>query len=457
MYPASSLNVALPGFMEIFNTDLRSVQWLLTGFTLAMGVIAPVSGYASERFGSKRIFIFCIAGIIVSSLLCALSWNIYALILFRVAQGLFSGLIQPVSLAMIYNIVPSEKQPFAISIWSFSTVLSTSIAPSLSGYLQGFNWPMLFLSTVPLAIGVLLAGIRFLPSEIANTNKSLDKTGLLLAAAGSLSLLILFGNLSRWNWSMPIFWICLVIGIGCSIGFVRHELRVKSPLLELRLFRSSLFSSSLIFSLILYIGLFTGVYFMPLYLQDIKGLTPFHTGLVFLPAAFCLTCATFLAGRLYHRAGPAWLVFAGSAILLVSTLYFSTIHPGTSLVAIIVWLAIRNIGTGLAINPATNAGMSAVPVGYSGHASALISWLRQIAAAMILGLFTSLFDTRFTSHQTRLGLQDGVQPGTPAYIDAYTLSVNEIFLIASVSIAITLPICLLLRRSGQDHQSNINL
>ncbi len=362
MYPSAALNVALPGFMDIFNTDLRSVQWLITGFTLAMGVVAPVSGYASERFGSKRLFLFCIAGIILTTLLCALSWDIYSLIVFRVTQGLFSGLIQPVSLAMIYNIVPAEKQPHAISIWSFSTVLSTSIAPSLSGYLQSFNWPMLFLTTIPLALGVLFAAMRYLPHKPANQNKVLDKTGLLLAAAGSLSLLILFGNLSRWDWSLPTPWLCLVIGLGCSIGFVLHELRTSSPLLELRLFKSKLFSSSLVLSLILFVGLYTGVYFVPLYLQDIQGLTPLHSGLMFLPAALCLTCSTFLSGKLYNRTGPALLVFIGSTIMLLTTLCFSTIHPGTSLGAVILWLAIRNIGTGLALTPATNAGMMLFPV-----------------------------------------------------------------------------------------------
>jgi MFS family permease len=136
MYHVVSLNVSLSGFIDIFQTDLGKVQWIVTGFSLACGVIAPVSGYAGDRFGGKQVFLFCLSGITITSVLCAFSWNIYALIAFRILQGIFCGLIQPVSLAMIYRTVPTEKQPIAVSIWSFSTILGTALAPSVSGWLQ---------------------------------------------------------------------------------------------------------------------------------------------------------------------------------------------------------------------------------------------------------------------------------------------------------------------------------
>ncbi|MEI0737663.1 MFS transporter [Paenibacillus sp. JTLBN-2024] len=135
MYPMVSLNVSLPGFIGIFHSGLGTVQWIITGFTLAFGMIAPVSGYLSNRFGGKRMFLLSLAGITVSSVMCSLSWNIQALIFFRILQGVWCGLIQPVSLAMIYQTLPRGRQPLAVSVWSFSTVLGMAVGPSVSGWL----------------------------------------------------------------------------------------------------------------------------------------------------------------------------------------------------------------------------------------------------------------------------------------------------------------------------------
>ena len=122
IYQTVSLNVALPGFMDIFNTDLSTVQWLMTGFTLATGIIAPLSGYLGNRFGTRELFLFSIAGLMITSLLCAFAWDIGSLIGFRILQGIFCGIMQPVTLTIIYQMLPVQKQTFALGLWSASTV-----------------------------------------------------------------------------------------------------------------------------------------------------------------------------------------------------------------------------------------------------------------------------------------------------------------------------------------------
>ncbi|WP_246096553.1 DHA2 family efflux MFS transporter permease subunit [Paenibacillus sinopodophylli] len=440
MYHVVSLNVSLPGFIGIFNTDLGKVQWIITGFSLACGIIAPASGYAESRFGGKKVFLFCLLGITVTSLLCALSWNVYALIGFRVLQGLFCGLIQPVSLAFIYRTVPAEKQPIAVSIWSFSTILGTALAPSVSGWLQGYNWHLIFLVTVPIGILAFAIGIRILPASTADKETKLDKAGLALAATASLSLLLLFGNLYAWGWQSAAFWVCLILGAASTILFVIHQLRSDAPLLQLRLFRNQTFTISLVISLILSIALYSGIYFVPLYLAEIHSLSSFHIGLLFLPGAVCLTCATFFSGRYYNKLGPSILAIAGCIILIVTTYLFSRLQITTSLLAIMIIIAVRNTGTGLALTPVTNAGMMAIQKELSGHASALINWLRQIFSSMALGLFTSLFYARLAVHQVQLGETDAKYP------EAYTLSINDAFLFSAFCIIAALPLAFLLRR-----------
>ncbi|OBZ11332.1 DHA2 family efflux MFS transporter permease subunit [Bacillus sp. FJAT-26390] len=450
MYHVVSLNVSLPGFIGIFQTDLGKVQWIVTGFSLACGVIAPASGYAGDRFGGKQVFLFCLSGITVTSVLCALSWNIYALIAFRILQGIFCGLIQPVSLAMIYRTVPPEKQPIAVSIWSFSTILGTALAPSVSGWLQGYDWHLIFLVTVPIGILALMIGIRILPSNPVNRETKLDRTGLALAALGSLSLLLLFGNIYAWGWRSAAFWICLIVGLGSAAWFVIHQLRTPAPLLQLRLFRNKTFTVSLIISLILSVALYSGIYFVPLYLSQIHHLSSFHIGLLFLPGAACLTCATFFSGRYYNKFGPAVLAIVGSTILILTTYMFSRLQLTTSLLTIMIIIAIRNTGTGLALTPVTNAGMMAIPKELSGHASALINWLRQVFSAMALGMFTSLFYARLAIHQARSS-GTGSEPVEP---HAYTMSINDAFLLSAVIIVAALPLALLLRKRRRTSSSS---
>ncbi|MBD3921567.1 DHA2 family efflux MFS transporter permease subunit [Paenibacillus sp. PR3] len=435
MYHVVSLNVSIPGFIHIFNTELRTVQWMLTGFTLASGIIVPVSGFAMDRFGCKRLFLMAIGGVTVSSILCALAWNVQTLIAFRIIQGLFCGLIQPISLALIYRTIHPKRQAFALSVWSFSTVLGTTIGPTLSGFLQTVDWHLIFLVTVPVGVVAWVVGYVILPQDWVSTAAQLDWRGLLFATAGSLLLLLLFGNMSHWGWHSALTWSMLLGGSGCFAAFIVQTLRSDHPLLQLRLLSNAQFVLSLAASLIMSFGLYSVVYFLPLFLAELQGLTPLATGLVFLPAAGCLTIATFASGRWYDKVGPAKLMIAGGAILFITTYYFSGIHAGTSIAAIMFWLALRNIGTGLAMTPATNASMSSVPQQWLGHASAMLNWLRQVFNAMALGICTSLFYARMNFHQSKAG---------ESYQTAYVESVHDVFLLSSIIVACAVPIAMLL-------------
>ncbi|MBP1994469.1 DHA2 family efflux MFS transporter permease subunit [Paenibacillus eucommiae] len=444
MYHIASLNISLPAFISIFGTDLHTAQWLVSGFTLASGVIAPVSGYAGDRFGNKNLFLLALAGITISSFLSGLAWNIYALIVFRVIQGVFCGLIQVVSLAMIYQMIPREKQPFAVSIWSFATVLGTAVSPTISGWLLGYHWQWMFLVTVPLGLIVWLVGWRVLPVVSSSSHLKLDSLGLALAVTGSLSLLLLFGNFHQWGISSPTTWFTLLLSLTSGLWFVLHVLKSKQPLLELRLFKSRAFTMSLCISLIFSVGLYTGIYFVPLYLQEVKGLTPYEVGLVFIPAAVLLTAGTFVAGRFYNKPGPVALITAGSMFMVCTMFQFSYLKADTSLLFIIILLALRNFGTGLSMSPLTNIGMMNIPRELSSHASALINWLRQVFSAIVIGLFTSIYYRRYDVHLAQL-MEGADRREASFHSAAYILGINDVFLIASITVCLVIPMVWLLR------------
>lgn len=142
----------------------QTIQWVLTGFMLATGVIAPVVGYFGNRFSTKRLYMIALGGFVLCSILCALSWSEWSLIAFRVLQGAFSGIIMPTTMSIVYQAVPKERQATAISLWGLSAMLAPAVGPTLAGFIVHVgDWHWLFWLNVPIGVVALLAVARFIP------------------------------------------------------------------------------------------------------------------------------------------------------------------------------------------------------------------------------------------------------------------------------------------------------
>jgi hypothetical protein len=282
----------------------------------------------------------------------------------------------------------------------------------------------------------------------------MDGIGLLYAVTGSLALLFFFANMHAWGWSSPVSLLLITVGIGSFLLFIRHQLCIASPLLQLRLFQNRIFTVSIALSALLIVALYSGIYFIPLYLQEIHRMTPYHVGLLLLMPALTLGAATLAAGRLYERIGPLYPVLAGVFLIVIASWKFSLIAPDTGYLYIELWMAVRYIGIGLSLTPAMNAGMQAAPAELYAHASALINWLRQIFGALALGLFTSLFYTRLSVHTSNL-LESSESEG-PQWIHAaaYTSSIDDTFMVACFVALANIPLALLLRRRSKRFQTD---
>ena len=435
IYQTVSLNVALPGFMEIFNTDLNTVQWLMTGFTLATGIIAPLSGYLGNRFGTRELFLFSIAGLIITSLLCAFSWNMGSLIVFRILQGVFCGIIQPVTLTIIYQMLPVEKQTFALGLWSASSVLGPALAPTISGWLQSWNWPMIFLIMLPFGVVAWILGWLSLEKSSAKIQKpSFNGIGMIGVVFGSLSLLMVFSHLHQWGIFSISSIVCLLLGIGFLVHFCWRELRMKEPLLDLRLFKNKNFSLSLATSAILTSCLYTGIYFIPLYLMEIHQLEAMEVGLLLCLPALSMTAATTISTKYYDRVGPKPLILIGISFIIVATWAFCSLKVDSSKGFVMLWMTFRYIGLGLSTTPIINVGMSSVPSQLSGDASALMNWIKQVAGAISVGLFTSFFYTRISYYGNTNSHSQEV----------YVKGLDDVFILATILTCLSIPLILFL-------------
>ncbi|GGD92857.1 MDR family MFS transporter [Paenibacillus nasutitermitis] len=446
----STINIAIPVLQVDFASDLNTIQWTLTGFMLAMGTFAPISGYFGERFSYKWLYLVSLLGFTIASALCALAWSAPSLIAFRILQGAFSGLIIPATMSIIYQIIPREKQPVAISFWAMSAMLAPAIGPTLSGWLlDNVSWQWLFWMNVPIGIiGVLLI-IPFIPYYRLNIPKSFDLIGFITVIVSSSSLLVALSQGHSWGWSSTRV-ISLVVG-GCVFLalFIWRELTARTPLLDLRVLGNARYTISLITICIITISLYSGTFLTPIFLQNIQQVTPLDTGLILLPASLAMAILTPFVGKFYSKFGPRVLLIIGVVLMAAGTLPLSWLSIDIPHGYIVFWMIVRNLGIACAMMPASNAGMEQISPQLSGHASSISNWLRNVFGSFAIAIFTTLLASHSASHATDMA-KAGSTDKQFIQMMSFTMSVNDVYLIATIIVLVALPICLFIPKLRPD-------
>ncbi|CAG7598376.1 Fatty acid resistance protein FarB [Paenibacillus solanacearum] len=437
---STTINVAFPIFLKDFHADLGQVQWMITGFLLATGIVAPVVGYFGDRWSYKRLYVGALTGFTLFSVLCTVAWSIESLVTFRIMQGAFSGLIIPTTMTMIYQFIEKDKQAFAMSLWSLSSMLAPAFGPTLGGWLtEYYGWQSLFLLNLPIGLTAIAVACKCLPYHKARASKSFDLPGFVTVLLSSSLIILSFSEVNRWGWISWKTLGCLLAGAATLVYFIRRELSLKDPLLNLSVFQSSRFTYCLLINCIITASLYSGTFLIPIFLQDIQQSNPLHTALVLLPGSLVMALFSPVVGKLYSRIGPFWLIMGGIALLIVSNWELSRISLQATHLYVSVWMTIRYVGIALAFMPVMNAGMSSISKEKSGHASSVTNWVRQATGALSIGVFSSLLAARSLTHQQELGTIPLARE------TGMTLGVQDVFLTATVICIAAIPLTFVLR------------
>ena len=442
----SAVNIALPAFMIKFNTSLESVKWILTGFMLATGAACPLTGYLGEKFSYKKLYVFALAGLTLASILCSLSFNIFMLVTFRVIQGIFSGLIIPTTMTIIYQVISKERHAFAISLWSMASMLAPALGPTLSGWLvQYYSWKAIFMVNVPIGIIAIILVIRFIPQYNLSKINSFDFIGFAAVISLSISILIAFSEGSIWGWVSFKTISLILIGITSLIIFIKRELKTSSPALNIRVFKFTQYTISIISVSIVTMALYAGTLLTPLFLQNSQHLSTLDTGLILLPPSLAMALMMPIVGILYNRIDPRILIMTGICFISLGSWKMSNLLYDTSHSYIIFWMTVRYIGISFSTMPITNSGMSIIPRTLSGHASSINNWLRQVSSSLAIAIFSSLLVIR-TEYHTKM-LDNSSSAYSLIKEKAFTMGINDIYFISTIIVLIGLPFSFMLKKS----------
>jgi len=403
------VNTAIPKIEAVFGAGLHQASYIATAYTLAAGVVVGASSYLAARFGIKRVFLTSLTLFTIGSALCGLAWNIDTLILFRILQGAGGAALFPLGISMIFATFPPEERGLVNGVFGIPVLFAPAIGPTLGGYIvQYIDWRWIFYVNVPIGILGVFIGLRSLPESPLRTDVRFDLRGFLLIAIGLALLLYGLSNLAYDGWSSLLTVSGpTVVSLFLLTAFIVASLRTANPLLDLRVFRYRSFWAGNVIIWLATVGLFGGAFYLPQYLQVLRGLDPFHSGLQLLPQGLAAIVATVFAGALYNRVGPRVLMTVGALAMTLDTYAISTWIGGTT--AAYALLAPLLIVRGLALPPIAQTSNTVALQDIRGaalpSASTIVVVSRQVVASLALAVLGSFLTTKAIVHNADLASQ----------------------------------------------------
>jgi DHA2 family multidrug resistance protein len=401
------VNIAVPRLQTAFGADLNTVQWVLTGYTLAQGVATPLTGFLSDRIGIKRFYLISLVSFTIGSALCGIAWSLPTLIVFRILQGAGGAFLFPLSMTLMYREFPPHERGLAMGVLGIPILLAPALGPTVGGYIVTYaGWQLIFYINLPVGIVGLIMGLVFLREGETHAGLRLDLPGFVFSAAGLAALLYGLSDASTDGWGSGKVLGFIIVGVLLLIVFVFVELGVarrgEQPLLDMSVFANGPFSTSSFASILVTFALYGGLFLVPIYLQDLRGLSAYQAGLILLPQAFASMVAVVIGGRLVDRFGVRAVVIPGLALLVFVLWRLSFITLTMSYSSFQVLLILRGFALGLCMQPLSVSALSEIRSNDLARASAVSTTLRFIASSLGIAVLATLVQTQTKVHYAHL-------------------------------------------------------
>lgn len=356
---ATIVSVAIDTLGRELHASVSSIQWVTTGYLLALALMLPVSGWAVPRFGAKPVWLFALSAFLLGSILCGLAWDTGSLVAFRVVQGVGGGILVPTMQTIIAQAAGPKRMGKLMGVIAIPVALAPVLGPVIGGLIVGnASWRWVFYVNVPICAAAIVLAWRVMPRSTPRPAQRLDVLGLALLSPGLAAFVYACsraGDHGGFGSAEVLAW--LAAGVVLIALFAAHALRTRhEPLVDLRLFRSRAFTGSSTLMFLFGGSLFGAMFLLPLYFQQARDASALHAGLLLAPQGLGLMIALLVTHGIVARLGARWTVLGGIALSALGTVAYALVGPDTSQVLLGASLVVRGVGLGSALVPVLTAG-----------------------------------------------------------------------------------------------------
>jgi EmrB/QacA subfamily drug resistance transporter len=402
------VNVAINRLAVDFGSSLTTIQWVLTGYTLALAAVIPISGWAADRFGTKRLYLLSLMLFTLGSGLAGSAWDAGSLIGFRVLQGVGGGMILPLIVTILTKKAGADRLGRLMAIVGVPMLIAPVLGPILGGWLvDDVSWRWMFFINLPIGLVAILLAQRVLDADAPQPAERLDAIGLVLLSPGLTLLLYGLAESSPYGFGDTRSWAPTLVGAVFMAAFAARSWRVASPLVDLRVLARTRAGASALVFLLFAIAFMGSMLLIPLYFQSVRHLSALDSGLLLAPLGLGAMLTMPVAGRLSDRYGASTLPAAGIPLIVAGLLPFAFVTNHTSYVLLGSGSFVLGLGNGLSMMPAMTAAMQAVPEEAIARTSTAMSIIRQggasIGTALLIVILSGRIDDELASVPGRHG------------------------------------------------------
>jgi DHA2 family multidrug resistance protein len=405
-------NVALPNMQGSLGATQDQITWVLTSYIVASAILTPVTGWLSDRFGRRELFIGSVLGFTGVSMLCGLAGSLPQMVAFRILQGMFGAALVPLSQSVLLDINPKERHGQAMAIWGAGIMVGPIVGPVLGGWLtENFGWRWVFFVNLPVGLLAVLGMLAFLP-KTPRRSRGLDFFGfaMLSLAIGALQMMLDRGEQVDWFNSWEI-WIEAGLAISGLWAFTIHIATAKNPFLDLKMFSDRNLITALVLIFMIGMILLSGLALLPPMLQHIMNYPVITTGLVLAPRGVGTMISMILVGRLVQKVDARILIFAGLSITAYSLYQMTAFNPLMGSGPIIVSGVVQGLGLGLVFVPLSTLAFATLEPRFRTDAASLFSLLRNIGSSVGISIVAAQLARN--AQVNRVELISGLTPFNP--------------------------------------------
>lgn len=394
------VNIALPHIMTAFNVGLSSIEWVFNVYVLVFAALLLTLGKLGDLFGRKSLFMIGLGIFTLASLGCSLSSNFSMLLVFRGIQAVGGAAMMPATLSILNVEFSKSQRGLALGIWGAVAGAANALGPIIGGSLvDATSWRYIFLINVPIGIFAFIAAWMIVKNSIdTNTDRHLDIPGVLIISLALFCLTFALVEGQKYGWTSTTILSLFAVAAASFIAFIIVELRTRSPLAQLRLFRDRTFSAGNFIGMMQSFGLIGVIFLLVLFLQIVLGFSALKAGLTLLPLPLGIIVVAPFAGRFTDKIGGRWILFAGTLITALGIYLMSDLTGVTDWTNLVLPLAVSGIGMGLVMAPTTTVVMASTPVTQSGMGAGILSTTRQIGSVLGLSVLGAVLQNQLVGN-----------------------------------------------------------